>query len=259
MQFFFYHILEAKYRFVYISLASILSFLVSYLYRVELVYIISKPFLEFHRKFIFLDLTEALYTMIYISTAMTFIAVLPFVIYQFWAFFIPSTYSGERSRFKKFLWIFFVVFLFELIFIYFFIFPLLCGFFMSFEINSTQHRLLEQYPSIWSVELAPRLSTYFQYTLHFFCIILCLFQIPFLFIILYSKDLVNTYYLCKKRKHVFFSCILIAACVSPPDVLSQSIISLLIYGIYEIIIAIGLFFEPLSNRDLYLTTNPLKL
>jgi len=259
MQFFFHHILEAKYRLVYIGLASILSFLVSYLYRIELVYLISKPFLDFHRKFIFLDLTEALYTMIYISAAISFIVVLPFVIYQFWAFFIPSTYSGERARFKKFLWIFFVVFLFELLFIYFFIFPLLCGFFMSFEIKSTQDTLLEHYPSIWSVELAPRLSTYFQYTLHFFLIILCLFQIPFLFIILYSKGLVDTYSLCKKRKYVFFSCLLIAASVSPPDVLSQSILSLLIYGMYEIIITLGLFFEPVSNKEPYLTPNTLKI
>ena len=210
MQFIFHHILEARYRLVYIGLAYGLSFLVSYLYRVELVYIISKPFLEFHRKFIFLDLTEALYTMIYISAAITFIAVLPFVVYQFWAFFIPSTYGVERARLTKFLWIFFVMFLFELLFIYFFIFPSLCGFFMSFEIKSIENTFLQQYPSIWSVELAPRLGTYFQYTLHFFLMILCLFQIPFLFIILYSKGLLSTYYLCNKRKHVFFSFILLS-------------------------------------------------
>jgi sec-independent protein translocase protein TatC len=244
MQSFFHYVSETRLRFLYLNLACILSFLFSYFYRIELIYVVSKPFLIFHRNFIFLDLTEALYTMLYVSVLTSFISILPILIYHFWAFFAPSYYTFERKTILKFIFIFSIVFLLELILTYSFIFPKICEFLMSFEVKSIDSILLKGQLALWSVELAPRIGSYFQYTLYFFLLILGLFQVPFIFIVLYSKGMINPYHICRERKYIFLGCLLLTACISPPDVVSQVILTTFIYSVYEIVVIVGLFFEP---------------
>lgn len=217
------------------------------MYRFELVYIVSRPFLEFHRQFIFLDLTEAFYTLIRISGVISLISLLPLITYHFWCFFIPSYYAGERKTINKFCIISFIFFVIQLVVIYFFIFPKTCEFLMSFEIKSLESTIVESKWNIFSVELAPRIESYFKLTCRFFMVILGIFQIPFIFMILYSKKWINSYNLCEKRKYVFFFSVIFSAFISPPDIISQLIISFFTYLMYEFIIIIGLFYESIST------------
>lgn len=241
------HLLEMRLRFIYINLACILSIIVSYMYRIELVYIVSRPFLKFHREFIFLDLTEAFYTIIRITGIISLISVLPLVTYHFWCFFIPSYYKGERKKINKLFLVFFTFFLIQLVVIYFFIFPKICEFLMSFEIKSLENTIVERQWNLFSVELAPRIESYFKLTFRFFIIILSVFQIPFIFMIFYSKRWITSYDLCDKRKYIFFLCVIFSAFISPPDIISQLILSSFTYLVYEFIIIIGLFYQPLST------------
>jgi Sec-independent protein secretion pathway component TatC len=64
--------------------------------------------------------------------------------------------------------------------------------------------------------------------------------------ILYSKKWVNFSQLCEKRKYVFFFCLLLSAFISPPDFISQSILCFFAYMMYEFIIFLGFFYEPLG-------------
>lgn len=249
-----FHFREIRLRFLYLSLSCIFSFLLSYTYKFELVYIISKPFLEFHTKFIFLDLTEALYTMIRMSGVVSFLSLFPLVFYHFWSFLIPSCYNFERKIINNLLYSFFFFFLLELLVIYFFLFPKICEFLMSFEIKSLENISLGLHTSSYrgtnftglSVELAPRIESYFLLISRFFLLFLSLFQLPFVFMVFYSKKWIKVSQLCEKRKYVFFLCIFLSAFLSPPDVLSQSILCFFAYILYEFIIFIGLFYEPVG-------------
>ena len=239
-----FHFREGRLRFLYLSLSCIFSFIMSYIYKFELVYILSKPFLEFHTKFIFLDLTEALYTMIRISGVISFLSLLPLVFYHFWSFFIPSCYTFERKIINTLLCSFFFFFLLELVTIYFFIFPKICEFLMSFEIKSLENASLGKNFTVLSVELAPRIESYFQLISRFFFFFLSVFQLPFVFMLFYSKKWIHFSQLCEKRKYVFFFCILLSAFLSPPDFFSQSILCFFAYSMYEFIIFLGFFYEP---------------
>jgi Sec-independent protein secretion pathway component TatC len=97
---------------------------------------------------------------------------------------------------------------------------------------------------VLSVELAPRIESYFKLISRFFFLFLSIFQLPFVFILFYSKKLIKFSQLCEKRKYIFFFCILFSAFISPPDILSQSILCFFAYIIYEFIILIGCFYEP---------------
>ena len=73
MYYIYYYLQEIRLRIVYILLAFIWSFLVGYFYKYEFFYLLSKPFLKFHRNFIFFDFTEGLSTIIHIVGIVCFL------------------------------------------------------------------------------------------------------------------------------------------------------------------------------------------
>jgi sec-independent protein translocase protein TatC len=181
--------------------------------------------------------------MIRISGVLSFLSILPLILYHLWSFFIPSCYNFERKIINTLVCSFLLLFVLELLVIYFFIFPKICEFLMSFEIKSLENISLGENLTVLSVELSPRIQSYLKLIYRFFFLILGIFQLPFVFIVFYSKKWINFSYLCEKRKYVFFFCILVSAFISPPDFVSQSILCFFSYIIYEFIIFLGLFYE----------------
>jgi sec-independent protein translocase protein TatC len=228
---------------MYILFAGILSLAFSYIYKYELFYLISKPFLLFSTQFLFFELTEGLYTMIHIVSVISFGVLIPYSIYQFWSFSIPSYYRFERKKIRRFLWIFLFLFLIEFFFVYWFLFPKLCEFFLSFEIDSLESQI-EKAPV--SIEFTPRIASYIKLTIQLFSFFLLLFQLPFIFVGFFAKNILTSYNLCASRKFVFFLCVFFSAFISPPDIISQLILSSVFYSVYELIIFIGFFFESID-------------
>lgn len=252
MQYIYHHINELKLRFLYSLFSLIITLFVSYIYKFELLYLITRPFLELQQKFIFVDLTEALYTIIRICICITLILIILYVVYQLWSFFIPSCYSSERLLINKFLVIFFVLLILEISCIYFLIFPKIFEFLSSFQITNSlsENSLSNNFiinkhlaTSLLTIELSARIESYVQLILRISIFILIFFQIPLLFIILYYNQLCNGYDLCINRKIVFFFCILFSAFISPPDVLTQFFIILIFSILFEFLIFLGLIFQ----------------
>jgi sec-independent protein translocase protein TatC len=233
-----HYFFEIRLRIIYTIIASILSLFVSYLYKYEIFYLFSKPFLVFSNQFIFLDLTEGLYSMIRISGIISIITTIPYIIYQIWSFLIPSYYLYERQKFNKILMIFGIAFCIEFFFIYWILFPKFCEFLVSFEIKSliSNHNNL-----LVSIEFSPRIESYIKLTTQLFSFLLFIFQFPLIFFILFIKKLISSYTLCEQRKIYFFFSILVSALFSPPDFLSQLLLSSILYIFYEFIIFIGFF------------------
>jgi sec-independent protein translocase protein TatC len=231
-----HYIFEIRLRILYTLIASILSLFISYLYKYEIFYLFSKPFLVFSSQFIFLDLTEGLYSMIRISSILSIMTTLPYIIYHIWSFFIPSYYSFERNQVNKFLIISGILFLLEFLFIYWIVFPKFCEFLVSFEMKSL---ISSQKNFLMSIEFSPRIESYIKLTTQLFSFFLFLFQIPLIFFIFFIKKLISSYVLCEQRKIYFFFSLLISAFFSPPDFISQLLLSSILYIFYEFIIFIG--------------------
>lgn len=238
MQYINYYFFEIRWRLSYIILAFILSISISYFHKYELFYLVSKPFLFLSNQFIFFEVTEGLYSMIRISSIVSLVSMIPYIIYQFWSFYIPSCYEFERKRINFLLYVFSFFFLFEFFIIYWFLFPKLCEFLLSFEMKSVHQSF-----SSLSLEFAPRITPYLTLIVKVFAFLLLVFQFPLLFIGLFRKHIVSSYNLCFQRKLSFFCCVLVSALISPPDFMSQLILSCIFYLIFELIIFIGFLFE----------------
>ncbi len=114
-----WHLFEIKLRSIYLIFSTICTFFLFSHYQLELIYIMGKPFIEQQQTFIFLELTEAFYTLLRISTILTVFVIIPFLFYHMVSFLIPSFYKIERNRLIFF---FFFLFSFSKVKFFFFIF-----------------------------------------------------------------------------------------------------------------------------------------
>ena len=271
------HFLEIRLRILYLVLSLILTLLTSYYYQFEILYIIGRPFLNLDKKFILIDLTEAFYTILKISGIISFFLILPFFVYHFWSFYIPSRYNFERKSINKFSVCFFFMLFIELLVLYFFIFPKICEFLLNFDIISLKNSLSTTDENLSSgsflqnkkeinqfvlhdiyteleqgiydtkktpafLELTARLQSYVKLSTRFYFIMLTIFQIPFLVVLLYYHNIIDCFILCKFRKFFLFSSLLISAFISPPDIISQSLVAIFLFFFYEILVIIGILY-----------------
>lgn len=238
-----YHLHEIKIRFFYLLFSTISTFFISYNYQLEMVYLLGKPFIELQQTFIFLELTEAFYTLLKISTLITLLVIFPFFLYQFWSFFIPSYYEIERKKIFYFWSGFICLFLAEIFFIFSILLPKICYFLISFEMTSPVNHSGFHVDPLISIEFTARIESYVTLVVKFLTVTLLFFQIPFCICLLYSKKILHVSSLYFNRKLLIFISLLLSAFLVPPDVISQLIMTFFLYFLFEFFIFIGLFFE----------------
>lgn len=243
-----YHFFELKLRGFYLILSALTTFLICWSHQLEIVYLLGRPFIQLNQTFIFLELTEAFYTLVKISFILTLFLLFPFTLYHFWCFLIPSFYQIERSKFNFFYRTFLIFVLTEFLFTYFFLLPLIFKFLLSFELSSASFENLTELSKqpLVSIEFTARIASYVTLIVKILTTVLVFFQIPFGVYLLYSKKLlkVSTFYL--NRKYLAGISLLVSAFIVPPDLSSQLVLAFFFYILFEFLIFIGLFFEEKS-------------
>lgn len=275
------HFLEIRLRFFYLLFSLILTGALCYYYQFELVYLIGRPLYELDHKFIVIDLTEAFYTVLRICGLISLLLILPLLLYHFLCFYIPSRYKFESFPIIKWSFLFLFLLGLELVILYFLVFPLICQFLLSFDIitsvtstdvksisetsllnfhnrnnldnlsfkdvndvnemrNIINNRIDHKIEPIL-LELTARFDSYVKLSTRFYLSVLAFFQIPSIMILFYYYKIIDVYNLFKIRKFIIFSSLLIAAFISPPDIISQIVISICIFIFYEFCLFIGVF------------------
>lgn len=237
------HLLEIKFRVFYLILSALCTFFLCYNYQIEIVYIVGKPFMELQQTFVFLELTEAFYTLLRISLIITLFLVLPFFFYHLWCFFIPSFYKIERSKINFFFLFFLCLLLCEILVAYFILLPKICNFLISFEITSEMKDSEFSFKPMVSVEYTARLGSYVKLIIKFLLGILLLCQIPLCVCFLYSKKILQVSSFYSNRKNLVLLSLVMSAFIVPPDIITQLIVAVVFFLVFEFLIFLGLFFE----------------
>ncbi len=237
------HLFEIKLRFFYLIFSAILTFLLSYNYPVELIYIIGKPFIEMEQTFIFLNLTEAFYSLLRISTISTLVLLIPFFFFQIWSFFIPSFYKTQRTQIIYFVFFLVCMFVTENLITYLVLLPKIFSFLISFEITGENWQSAIHLKPLISVEFTARIESYVKLVVKLFTMILVVFQIPLCVCFFYSKKLLNVSIFYINRKFSSLISLLLAAIIVPPDMVSQLVVAFCFFLVFEILIFFGFFYE----------------
>ena len=165
---------------------------------------------------------------IYLEMAFIIALVLtfPFFLYQLWAFVSPGLLEKERKVTLSYIPLAILLFLIGILFAYFILFPYILLFTakISEQINVTQVIGVNEY-----------FHFLYQLTLPFGF----LFQLPVLILFLTRLEIITPQLLKKIRKYAYFILLIVAALITPPDVVSQLIVVLPLIVLYEISIWIA--------------------
>lgn len=192
---------------------------------------------------------EYLFTLFRISMVFGFALAFPVIGHQMWRFVAPGLYRTEKSAFLPFLIASPVMFLLGAAFAQYIVTPLAMNFFLGFaDVSSIFANLLsgtlENLPD--SAAVVPETQegvrvTFFgkvneslDITLKFIMAFGLCFQLPVLLTLMGKAGLVSARGLAQVRKYAMVGILVLAALVTPPDVVTQMILFVVVYGLYEI-------------------------
>lgn len=176
-------------------------------------------------KIIATKLTELFVVHIKVSVMLGFVVAFPYVFYQFWSFISPGLYEEERKAARGVVFICSGLFILGVLFGYFVISPFAVNFLASYPIDS--------------VEASFTLSSFVD-SVTMFCIPVGLvFELPVVVYFLAKVGLVTAEFMRNYRRHAFVVILILAALITPPDVVTQFLIGFPLYILYEISILIA--------------------
>lgn len=144
----------------------------------------------------------------------------PFFLYQVWAFVSPALYGHERRMIWPFIFASASLFYSGIAFAYFVIFPMLFHFLANIAPEG--------------VMLAPDISEYLDFTIKLLLVFGGLFEIPIVMVLLVATGVVARARLIKWRSYAVVGAFIIGMLLAPPDVLSQTILAVPIWLLYEV-------------------------
>lgn len=144
---------------------------------------------------------------------------MPVVIYQIWAFVAPGLYRKEKKFAVPLLLSSIVLFYLGVSFAYFVVFPLMFGFFTSVAPQG--------------VSVMTDISSYLDFILVIFFAFGLAFEVPIATVMLVWSGLTTPQSLAGKRPYVFLGAFVMGMLLTPPDVISQTLLAVPVYFLYE--------------------------
>lgn len=226
------HINELKKRIINSFIALALGCVIAYFFKEEIYNFLLDPLANAiqgeDRRMIYTGLAEAFVTYIKLALFAGTIIAFPFIAYQVYSFIAPGLYKNEKSFFVSFLVAAPSMFVTGAAFVYYFLFPLAWKFFLSFETAGAL-----------PVQLEARVSEYLSLVTTMILAFGLSFQLPIILILLMKIGFLEVETLKKGRRYAIVLLLIIAAVLTPPDILSQIALFTPLYLLYEISILIG--------------------
>ena len=152
------------------------------------------------------------------------------ILYQIWAFVAPGLYKHEKRLVMPLLASSSLLFYCGVAFAYFVVFPLVFGFFTSI--------------APIDVEIATDIASYLDFILALFMAFGIAFEIPVAIILLVWTGAVDPDDLRKKRPYIVFRAFVVGMFLTPPDIISQTLLAIPMCLLFEV----GLFFSRFYKR-----------
>ncbi len=178
---------------------------------------------------IFTGLQQGFMVNIQISLFGGFLLAFPFIGFQLWKFVAPGLYRSEKGAFLPFLIASPVLFFIGAAFAFYVVMPLAFDFFLGFQQDSS-----ESIVQAVGITYLGTINEYLGLTMKFIIAFGLCFQLPVLLTLMGKAGLVSALSLAKIRKYAVVAILLVAAVVTPPDVITQIILFSVVYTLYEV-------------------------
>ena len=216
------HLLELRNRLMKAMLALLLSFIPAAVFANELFTLIAQPLIDKLPKGSTLLATSVVapfMTPFKVAFYVALVAAMPVVLYQIWAFVAPGLYRREKRFAVPLLVSAVVLFYCGVFFAYFVVFPVM----FPFLIGTTPG----------GVTYAPDITSYLDFVLTMFFAFGIAFEVPVAVVLLVLTGLIKVEKLSENRGYVLIGIFIVAAFLTPPDAISQIIMAVPMYLLYE--------------------------
>lgn len=225
------HLLELRTRLLWSFATLGLAMVVAYLFVEPLYGFLVQPLADAMgpngtQRLIYTNLTEAFFTYMKVAFFAGLFVSFPVILMQVWLFVAPGLYAGERKLFMAF----FVAtpFLFYLggAIVYYVILPLAWHFFLSFQSTGAE--------TVLPIQLEARVGEYLDLVMILIFAFGLAFELPIFLLLLARGGMITAAMLRKRRKFAVIGAFVIAAPITPPDVISQTSLAIPLILLYEI-------------------------
>ena len=218
------HLVELRKRLIWSFVSLILTFFLAFYFVDPIFTVLVQPLLEAgHDRMIFTGVMEAFFTRVKVAFFAALMISFPVLATQLWLFIAPGLYKQERKAFLPFLLMTPVLFIAGACLAYFFAVPVALHFLLGFEGDLggvTQEAL-------------PGVGNYLDFITKFLFGFGVAFLLPVLLMLVERAGLVRLEQLQKGRRYAIVAAFVVAAVLTPPDVISQLLLAVPMVLLYE--------------------------
>lgn len=217
------HLEELRNRLIRCVIAVLAGFVIAYIFKEKLFKILVSPLIRVMRQgdsMIFTGIPEAFFTYLKVSLLAGLFLSAPFIIYQFWMFVAPGLYKNERKLMIPIIFVSSLFFIGGALFGYFLVFPIGFKFLLGFASETIQP--------------LPSMREYLSFASKLLFAFGIVFELPIVITFLARLGIVTVPFLKKNRKYAILIFFAGAAVLTPPDIVTQSLLALPMIVLYEI-------------------------
>ncbi len=216
------HLVELRNRLLKIVLTVSLIFLVLFPFAGDLYTMLAEPIMRYlpeGSSMIATGVTAPFLTPFKFALVLSIYLGVPAILYQVWAFIAPGLYAREQRLILPLVVSSTVLFYSGMVFAYYVVFPLLFGFFIGIA------------PS--GVVVMPDIASYLDTVLKLFFAFGLAFEVPVAVVILIKMGVTTAEKLSSKRPYIILGAFVVAMLLTPPDVISQTLLAVPVWLLFE--------------------------
>jgi sec-independent protein translocase protein TatC len=235
------HLIELRDRLIRAIIAVILVFLGLFHWANDIYTLLAQPLLHALPKggqLIATEVTAPFFVPIKVTMMAAFLIALPYILYQIWAFIAPGLYSHEKKFGIPLIIASVLLFVCGMSFAYFLVFPIVFGFIAGV--------------APVGVAVMTDIGKYVDFVLGMFMAFGITFEVPVIVVLLVKAGLVSVAKLREIRPYIIVGAFIIGAIFTPPDVISQTMLAVPLWLLYELgIIVASIISRPAIAEDSY--------
>lgn len=224
---FVFHLEELRKRLIYSAVSIIPTTILCFAFAPKIIEFFRRPY---GGKLIYISPPEAFIVNLKVAIGGGIILAFPMIAYQMWKFVAPGLYPKEKRIVLGLMFTSVVLFVGGVTFSYFFIIPLAFKFLLKFGYN-------------WFEPLFTA-GKYFSFIFKLMIAFGLVFQTPIVILFLTATGIVSVETLAHYRRHIWVASFILGAVLTPPDVLSQVMMSLPLIVLFEASLLLGKIFSP---------------
>jgi sec-independent protein translocase protein TatC len=225
------HLVELRSRLIKIAAAVVLVFAALIPFAQTIFEVVSKPLVDVlpGQQMIATEVASSLLTPFKLTFFVALFIAMPIILYQVWAFVAPGLYKKEKHFAFPLLASSILLFYAGVAFAYFVVFPLVFAFFTAVTPEG--------------VEMMTDISSYLDFITTIVLAFGLAFEVPIATVLIVWTGLTTTAKLGKARPYVFLLAFVVGMLLTPPDVISQTLLAVPVYLLFEIGIIMSRIFS----------------